>query len=154
MTGESGQLLPFLRLPKAPGGGRQEPVGRRGDGSERVLSLRAVGLTQRQRRAEAVGEEEKSGGSFWSLWWHGLADLQWSVAALHRQQDESISAATGAWEERCFGQGGRKGQGFWRVLVVATEGKGLFLTCSAVAQGYGLFVIIVLPLRVVRHSAC
>lgn len=157
MMGERGQSLPFLRLPKAPGGwrgGRWQPVGRRGDGSECVLLLRAVGLTQRQRRAEAVGEGEKSGGSFWSLWWHGLADLQWSVAALHGQQDESVSAAKGAWEEWCFGQGGRKGQGFWIVLVVATEGKGLFLTCSAVAQGHGLFVIIVLPLRVVRHSAC
>lgn len=39
-------------------------MGRRGDGSECVLLLRAVGLTQRQRRAEAVGEGEKSGGSF------------------------------------------------------------------------------------------
>lgn len=86
--------------------------------------------------------------------WHSLADQQWSLAALHGQQDESVSVAKGAWKERSFRHRDVKGQGFWSVLVVTTEGKGLVLTCSAVAQGHGLFIIIVLPLWVIGHSAC
>lgn len=151
VAGEQRQSLPFPRLPRAPGGEGEEGESPLAGEEVEVKVLCHSGLWG---WLGDQGKEEESHGRVWSLWWHSLADLQWSVTALHRQQDGSVSTAKSAWKERSFRHRDNKGQEFWSVVVVTTGRKRLVLTFSAVSQGHGLLTVKVLPLQVIEHSAC
>lgn len=110
VAGEQRQSLPFPRLPRAPIG--EEEEGESPLAGEEV-EVKVLCHSELWGSLKGRGEEEKSRGRVWSLWWHSVADLQWSVTALHRQQDGSVSTAKSAWKERSFSHRDNKRQDFW-----------------------------------------